>query len=80
MKPSCRPALILALASLEKQKTLEEPREVDLSGLAREVCDHPRNVPDDVLGRLSENGGVCMVTFVPRFVSQEVREIGRAHV
>jgi two-component system sensor histidine kinase CreC len=31
---------ILALASLEKQKALEEPREVDLSCVAREVCDH----------------------------------------
>jgi membrane dipeptidase len=37
---------------------------------ARAVCDHPRNVPDDVLGALSGNGGVCMVTFVPQFVSQ----------
>jgi membrane dipeptidase len=38
---------------------------------ARAVCDHPRNVPDDVLARLTANGGVCMVTFVPIFVSQE---------
>jgi membrane dipeptidase len=36
---------------------------------ARAVCDVPRNVPDDVLGELSANGGVCMVTFVPMFVS-----------
>ena len=41
---------------------------------ARAVCDHPRNVPDAVLERLPANGGVCMVTFVPRFVSQEVRD------
>jgi membrane dipeptidase len=34
------------------------------------VNDHPRNVPDDVLGRLSDNGGVVMVTFVPKFVSR----------
>ncbi|MGO1972444.1 MAG: dipeptidase [Propionibacteriaceae bacterium] len=34
------------------------------------VCDHPRNVPDDVLAALPENGGICMVTFVPAFVSQ----------
>ncbi len=34
------------------------------------LCDHPRNVPDDVLARLAGNGGVCMVTFVPGFVSQ----------
>ena len=37
---------------------------------ARAVCDTPRNVPDDVLARLTVNGGVCMVTFVPMFVSQ----------
>jgi membrane dipeptidase len=36
---------------------------------ARAVCDHPRNVPDDVLARLPANGGVCMITFVPYFVS-----------
>jgi membrane dipeptidase len=35
------------------------------------LCDNPRNVPDDVLRRLAGNGGVCMVTFVPFFVSQE---------
>jgi membrane dipeptidase len=35
------------------------------------VCRHPRNVPDDVLRTLAGNGGVCMVTFVPAFVSQE---------
>jgi membrane dipeptidase len=39
---------------------------------ARAVCDHPRNVPDDVLTSLANNGGVCMVTFVPGFVSQEI--------
>jgi membrane dipeptidase len=41
------------------------------------VCDHPRNVPDDVLARLAGNGGTCMVTFVPRFVSQAVRDWAR---
>lgn len=41
---------------------------------ARAVCDHPRNVPDDVLASLASNGGVCMVTFVPKFVSRAVRE------
>jgi membrane dipeptidase len=38
---------------------------------ARALCDSPRNVPDDVLARLGGNGGVCMVTFVPGFVSAE---------
>ncbi len=36
---------------------------------ARAVCDSPRNVPDDVLAALRDNGGVCMVTFVPEFLS-----------
>ena len=39
---------------------------------ARGVTDHPRNVPDSILVRLKQNGGVVMVTFVPPFVSQEV--------
>jgi membrane dipeptidase len=38
------------------------------------VTDHPRNVPDDVLRRLAGNGGTCLVTFVPRFVNQAVRD------
>ncbi|MBT0773505.1 dipeptidase [Kineosporia sp. J2-2] len=38
---------------------------------ARAVTDHPRNVPDTVLERLRDNGGVLMVTFVPAFVRQE---------
>ena len=41
---------------------------------ARGLNDHVRNVPDDVLGTLAGNGGVCMVTFVPAFVSNDVRE------
>jgi membrane dipeptidase len=36
---------------------------------ARAVCDSPRNAPDDVLETLRDNRGVCMVTFVPTFVS-----------
>jgi membrane dipeptidase len=40
---------------------------------ARAVCDHPRNVPDDVLRALRANRGVCMVTFVPDFVSPACR-------
>jgi membrane dipeptidase len=41
---------------------------------ARAICDHPRNVPDDILARLAGNGGVCMITFVPAFVSQACRD------
>ncbi|GAB2872816.1 dipeptidase [Streptomyces deserti] len=53
---------------------------------ARAVCDHPRNIPDDILERLPANGGVAMVTFVPKFVLQaavdwtaEADENMRAH-
>jgi membrane dipeptidase len=42
---------------------------------ARAVCDVPRNVPDSVLRRLPQNGGVVMVTFVAGFVSQDVAKI-----
>ena len=38
------------------------------------LCDHPRNAPDDVLGRLKANGGLVMATFVPGFVSQPLRD------
>jgi membrane dipeptidase len=38
---------------------------------ARAVCDSPRNAPDDVLESLRDNGGVCMVTFVPKFVNPD---------
>lgn len=37
------------------------------------MCNHVRNVPDDVLGHLAENGGVIMVTFVPGYISEETR-------
>ncbi len=38
---------------------------------ARAVCDHVRNIPDDVLEALAANGGVAMATFVPKFVLPE---------
>jgi membrane dipeptidase len=41
---------------------------------ARAICDHVRNVPDDVLAAMAGGGGVCMVTFVPAFVSEECRQ------
>jgi membrane dipeptidase len=41
---------------------------------ARAITDHVRNVPDDVLATLATNGGVCMVTFVPAFVSAACHE------
>ncbi len=41
---------------------------------SRAVTPHPRNVPDSVLKRLPQNGGVVMVTFVPGFTSPERRQ------
>ena len=37
------------------------------------LCDHPRNVPDDVLRLVAANGGVVMVNFNPGYVSEERR-------
>lgn len=33
------------------------------------MCDHPRNVPDDVLARVKANRGIVMATFVPDFIN-----------
>jgi membrane dipeptidase len=44
----------------------------------RALNDHPRNVPDDVLTRLRDNGGVVQLTFVEPFISTAVRDWGRA--
>ena len=41
---------------------------------ARAVNDVPRNVPDDVLRMLPDDGGVVMVTFVPGFLSSKVAD------
>ena len=38
------------------------------------LCDHPRNAPDEVLRRLKDNGGIVMATFVPGFISQQLRK------
>jgi membrane dipeptidase len=38
------------------------------------LCDHPRNVPDDVLDRVPANGGLVMATFVSDFISQASRD------
>jgi membrane dipeptidase len=50
---------------------------------ARALCDHPRNVPDDVLARVRDSAGVVMVTFVPGFLTEQCRgwlaELARHH-
>ena len=42
------------------------------------VCDHPRNVPDEILRRVPGNGGVVMAVFLSEFVSQAVRDHARS--
>ncbi len=36
---------------------------------ARAICDHPRNVPDDVLPLVTKNGGIVMVNFFSSFIA-----------
>ena len=42
---------------------------------ARAIADHPRNVPDDVLARLPDNGGVVLINFFSGFVVPESARI-----
>jgi len=42
---------------------------------ARALCDVPRNVPDDILKRVTANGGVVMVTFVAGFIDPAVAAV-----
>jgi membrane dipeptidase len=42
---------------------------------ARAIADHPRNVPDDVLRRLPDNGGVVLINFFSGFVVPESAKI-----
>jgi len=37
---------------------------------ARALCDHPRNLPDDLIQAIANRGGVIQVTMVPSFVKQ----------
>jgi membrane dipeptidase len=41
---------------------------------ARAIDGHGRNVPDSVLKRLPQNGGVVMVVLLPDYVSEKVRQ------
>ena len=41
---------------------------------ARGVHDHTRNVPDDVLKRVAQNGGVMMINFYPSFLDKRTNE------
>lgn len=38
---------------------------------ARALTEHPRNVPEDILDRIPQNGGLVMATFVPPFTNPQ---------
>ena len=38
---------------------------------ARGVADHTRNVPDEILKRVAQNGGVIMINFYPAFLDEK---------
>lgn len=62
-----------SVATMHDAMDISEAPVIFSHSSARALVDHARNVPDDVLRRLPENGGVVMVTFVPGYVSEEVR-------
>lgn len=44
----------------------------------RALCDHPRNMTDEMIRALARKGGVIQITFVDTFLSQELRDAQRA--
>ena len=44
---------------------------------ARAVADHNRNVPDDVLQRTGETGGLVMVNFYSCYLVKDCDNVGR---
>jgi membrane dipeptidase len=41
---------------------------------ARRFSEHKRNVPDELLARIKQNGGVVMINFYPVFLDERVRQ------
>jgi membrane dipeptidase len=45
---------------------------------ARALCDHPRNLPDDLIREIARKGGVVMANSYPAFVSPEASQADAA--
>ncbi len=45
----------------------------------RALCDHPRNMSDDMMKALAAKGGVIQINYHVGFLSQEFRDAERAH-
>jgi membrane dipeptidase len=41
----------------------------------RALCNHPRNLTDEMLRDLAQNGGVCMINFFSAFVNNDVAKV-----
>jgi membrane dipeptidase len=46
---------------------------------ARAVADHPRNLSDEMLRALADNGGVAMINFYPAYIDLEANARARQH-
>jgi membrane dipeptidase len=46
---------------------------------ARAISNHKRNIPDDLLKRIGQNGGVVMVNFYSVFLDERVRQASIEH-
>ena len=44
---------------------------------SRSLCDHPRNLDDETVERISENGGVIGLAFVPSFIDKKKPTLNR---
>ncbi len=44
------------------------------------LCNHPRNVPDDVLKLVKTNGGVVMINFYPGFVNPDASAAAKRYI
>lgn len=45
---------------------------------ARAICDHPRNITDEMMRAVAKNGGVIQITFVNSFIDPALRSADQA--